>query len=216
MSKPLLQIALDHLELSQALASAQIISPYVDVLEVGTLLCYAEGARAVAKLRENHVNYVILADLKVADAGGTAAELVFSQGATWMTVICCAPLATMEAALKVARKYEGDIQVELYGDWTFAQAEQWLRLGLKQVVYHRGRDAAAAGEQWSEADIAKIRRLAMMGFAVSVTGGLVPQDIERFKGLPVKCFIAGRSLYQASNPVQVAKEFKQAIDFCWR
>ncbi len=43
-----------------------------------------------------------------------------------MTVICCASLATMEAAQTQVKQ----IQIELYGDWTFEQAEKWLKLGI--------------------------------------------------------------------------------------
>ena len=215
MSKPMLQVALDTLDIPAALKATRALASEVDVLEVGTILCYAQGAKTVAILRALYPEHTILADLKAADAGTTVAEIVFSQGATWMTVICCAPHATMEAALEVAKKYQGDVQIELYGDWTFEQAEKWLELGLTQVIYHRGRDAEFAGQKWGEADLAKIRKLAEMGFEVSVTGGLNPKDLGIFKGIPVKCFIAGRALYQADNPAQAARDFKAAINQHW-
>lgn len=215
MTKPLLQVALDTLDIPSTLKAAQALASEVDVLEVGTILCYAEGAKAISILRALYPDQTILADLKAADAGATVAEIVFSQGATWMTVICCAPYATMEAALGVARKYQGDVQIELYGDWTFDQAAKWLEIGLTQAIYHRGRDAALAGQKWGEADLAKIRKLADMGFDVSVTGGLNPEDLGYFKGIAVKCFIAGRGLYGAEDPAQAAREFKQAISKYW-
>jgi 3-keto-L-gulonate-6-phosphate decarboxylase len=215
MSKPMLQVALDTLDIPTALAATQALAPEVDVLEVGTILCYAEGARAVATLRALYPGHIILADLKAADAGTTVAEIVFSKGATWMTVICCAPYATMGAALEVARKYNGDVQIELYGDWTFEQAAKWLELGLTQAIYHRGRDAEFAGQKWGEADLSKIRKLTEMGFQISVTGGLHPEDLVIFKGIPVKCFIAGRGLYGAEDPAQAAREFTAAINQHW-
>jgi 3-keto-L-gulonate-6-phosphate decarboxylase len=215
MNKPLLQVALDHLDLPSALGSTKLLAPFVDVLEAGTILCYAEGAKAVKAVRDAYPKHLVVADLKAADAGSVLAEMVFSRGATWMTVICCAPYATMETALKTARKYGGDVQVELYGDWTFEHAAEWLRIGLKQAIYHRGRDAQAAGKGWDGEDLAKIRRLADMGFEVSVTGGLGPDDLGQFKGIPVKCFISGRSLYDAKDPAAAAREFRLAIDRAW-
>lgn len=215
MSKPLLQVALDTLDIPAALEATRALAPAVDVLEVGTILCYAEGARAVACLRALYPEHIILADLKAADAGTTVAEIVFSQGASWMTVICCAPYATMAAALTVAKKYGGDVQIELYGEWTFEQAAKWLELGLTQAIYHRGRDAELAGQKWGESDLTKIRKLAEMGFDVSVTGGLNPEDLGIFEGIPVKCFIAGRGLYGAEDPAQAARAFKEAINKYW-
>ncbi len=215
MDKPLLQVALDTLDIPSTLKATQALAPEVDVLEVGTILCYAEGARTIGILRALYPDHTIVADLKAADAGGTVAEIVFSQGATWMTVICCAPYATMEAALETARKYKGDVQIELYGDWTFEQAEQWRAIGLTQAIYHRGRDAALAGQKWTDADLAKIRKLTEMGFDISVTGGLNPKDLVFFKEIPVTCFIAGRGLYQTEEPAQAARKFKEAINRYW-
>ncbi len=47
-----------------------------------------------------------------------------------MTVICAAPLATFASALAVAQQYQGDIQIELFGNWTLDDARQWRKLGL--------------------------------------------------------------------------------------
>lgn len=215
MNKPLLQVALDHTDLPSALQAVRILHDEVDVMEVGTILCYAEGVRAVAAVRAVCPDHIVLADLKAADAGTVVAEMVFSAGATWMTCICSAPPATLQAARKVALAYGGDVQVELYGDWSFDHARQWKEIGLTQVIYHRGRDAQAAGQSWAEEDLVKIRKLADMGFDVSVTGGLSPEDLALFSGIPVKCFIAGRSLYGAGDPAGAARAFKAAIDRYW-
>lgn len=215
MKEPLLQVALDHTSLPGALDAAHLLASELDILEAGTILCYAEGVKTVAALREAHPQHVILADLKVADAGSVAANLVFSRGANLMTLICNAPLATMESALTVAQNHGGDLQVELYGDWTFAHAESWKSIGLTQVVYHRGRDAEYAGQQWSADDLSKITTLCTMGFDVSLTGGLRPEDLSFFKELPLKAVIAGRSLYNAPDPKQAARAFKVAIARIW-
>lgn len=215
MSTPLLQVALDQTALPEALAASNSLAPGVDIIEAGTILCAAEGARAVEALRALYPDHTLVADLKVADAGSTLAEMVMSRGADWMTVICCAPYATMEKALEVGDKYEGDIQIELYGEWTFEQAEKWRSLGLRQAIYHRGRDAQAAGKKWDDEDLGKIRRLAEMGFELSVTGGLTPEDIATFAGIPVKAFISGRTLYGDPDPLASAERFRRAIAEHW-
>lgn len=215
MNTPLLQVALDQTTLPEALAASKSLASGVDIVEAGTILCAAEGARAVEALRALYPDHTLVADLKVADAGSTLAEMVMSRGANWMTVICCAPYATMEKALEVARKYDGDIQIELYGEWTFEQAERWREIGLRQAIYHRGRDAQAAGKKWDDEDLEKIRRLAEMGFELSVTGGLKPDDIATFAGIPVKAFISGRTLYGDVDPLAAAGRFRAAIEKNW-
>ena len=211
MAKPLLQIALDNNTLSDAIRSISQVGHEVDIIEAGTILCLAEGMEAVRCLRALYPNKIILADTKCADAGGTVAKNCADAGADWMTVICSATIPTMKAALKEVK----DLQVELYGDWTFEHAKQWKEAGLSQAVFHQSRDALLAGETWGEKDLNKIRKLVEMGFKVSVTGGLEKETLKLFKGIDVYTFIAGRGIREASDPAQAAREFKEEIDKYW-
>ncbi|WP_018606763.1 3-keto-L-gulonate-6-phosphate decarboxylase UlaD [Uliginosibacterium gangwonense] len=217
MALPMLQLALDNKTLADALQATRILANEVDVLEAGTILVCAEGMQAVRCLKALYPNRIVLADIKAADAGSILANMCFSNGADWMTVICCAPIATVETAMAEARKRSGDldVQIELTGSWTWEEADAWRKAGVKQVVYHRGRDAQAAGQSWSEDDLAKIRRLADMGFELSITGGLVIEDLPLFKGIPVKVFIAGRSIRDAQDPAGAARAFKARIAELW-
>lgn len=218
MSLPLLQLALDNRSLADAFKATRILAQDVDVLEAGTILVCAEGMQAVRSLKAAYPDRIVLADIKAADAGQILAGMCFDNAADWMTCICCAPIATIEAALTEARKRGGgrDVQIELTGSWTWEEAEAWRRAGVKQVVYHRGRDAQAAGQGWGEEDLAKIRRLAAMGFELSITGGLTVEDLPRFEGVPVKVFIAGRSIRDARDPAAAARAFKARIAELWK
>lgn len=210
--KPLLQVALDNNILSDALKSANALGEVVDVIEAGTVLCLQEGMEAVRCLRALFPNKIILADTKCADAGGTVAKNCKNAGANWMTVICSATIPTMKAALKEI----DDLQVELYGDWTYEHARQWKEAGLSQVVYHQSRDALLAGETWGKKDLDKVQGLIDMGFKVSVTGGLELDTLKLFKGMDIYCFIAGRSLRDAEDPKEEAKKWQEEIERIWR
>ncbi|WP_373898058.1 3-keto-L-gulonate-6-phosphate decarboxylase UlaD [Haloimpatiens sp. FM7315] len=212
---PKLQIALDNTSLESALDSIRVVGEEIDVIEAGTILCVAEGMKAVKCLKALYPQKIVLADIKAADAGSLLAKMCYDSGADWMTVICCAPIATMEAALKEAKTRNCDVQIELYGDWTFEQAAEWREAGIEQVVYHRGRDAQAAGQGWGAEDIDKVKKLSDMGFKVTVTGGLVTEDLHLFKDIPVYTFIAGRSIRNAKDPKEAAREFKKVIAEYW-
>ncbi len=70
-----------------------------------------------------------------------------------MTIICAAPLATVEKGHAMAQRCGGEDQIELFGNWTLDSARDWHRIGVRQAIYHRGRDAQASGQQWGEANI---------------------------------------------------------------
>ncbi|MHC5230013.1 3-keto-L-gulonate-6-phosphate decarboxylase UlaD [Enterococcus sp. LJL99] len=211
MAKPNLQIALDHNDLESALADVMNVGDIVDILEVGTILCLQEGQKAIRCIRSMFPDKRVVADTKCADAGGTVAKNVTDAGADWMTVICCATIPTMKAAAQEVK----ELQVELYGDWTYEQAQQWLDAGISQAIYHQSRDALLAGETWGEKDLNRVKKLIEMGFRVSVTGGLDVDTLKLFEGVEVYTFITGRGITAAKDPKQAAKDFQAEIIRIW-
>ena len=201
MSLPMLQVALDNQTMDSAYETTRLIAEEVDIIEVGTILCVGEGVRAVRDLKALYPHKIVLADAKIADAGKILSRMCFEANADWVTVICCADINTAKGALDVAKEFNGDVQIELTGYWTWEQAQQWRDAGIQQVVYHRSRDAQAAGVAWGEADI--------------TAGGLALQDLPLFKGIPIHVFIAGRSIRDAASPVEAARQFKRSIAELW-
>ena len=211
MSLPNLQIACDHSDLASALKDIKNVGDVVDIIEAGTILILQGGQEVIKCFRALYPDKRIIADTKCADAGSTVAKNCADAGADWMTCICCATIPTMKAA----NREIDEVQVELYGDWTYEQAQQWLDAGISQVIYHQSRDALLAGETWGEKDLNKVRKLVDMGFRVSVTGGLNVDTLKLFKGVNVYTFIAGRGITQAENPRQAAINFKEEIKCIW-
>lgn len=87
MRKPLLQLALDTHDLPSALAPLQQAAPHIDVIEVGTILCLSEGMGAVRIIRSLFPDKTILADVRIAEAGGIIAKMAFEAGADWVSVV---------------------------------------------------------------------------------------------------------------------------------
>ncbi|MBE2895893.1 3-keto-L-gulonate-6-phosphate decarboxylase UlaD [Pasteurellaceae bacterium HPA106] len=216
MSKPLLQIALDSLDLKTAQETAQNAADSVDIIEIGTILAFAEGMNAVRTLRSTHPNHIIVCDMKTTDGGAILAKMAFDAGADWLTVSAAAHIATIEACKKVADSYNDhrEIQIEIYGNWTFEDAQNWVDLGIKQAIYHRSRDAELAGKGWTEQDLEKMRKLSALGLEISITGGIVPEDIHLFKGINAKTFIAGRALAGERGKV-TAQQLRDEINKYW-
>lgn len=215
MSKPMLQIALDNLSQAEAFASIEQVAAEIDIIEIGTILVCAEGKRVVRAMKDAYPHKIILADAKIADAGKILTPMMFDSGADWTTLICCAEMATITGALAAAKAQNKDIQIELTGYWSFEQAKLWRAAGVEQVVYHRSRDAQAMGVSWGEEDVTKIAQLCQMGFKVTVTGGITVEDLVLFQALPIYVFIAGRSIREASSPLDAARAFQTRLSELW-
>lgn len=214
MTKPLIQIALDQTNLSDAVAVASNVHSYVDVIEVGTILAFAEGMSAVSTLRNNHPDHILVCDMKTTDGGAILAKMAFEAGADWITVSAAAHIATISACKQVADQFNGEIQIEIYGNWTMEDAKSWVDLGITQAIYHRSRDAELAGVGWTEHDLDNMRQLSALGLQLSITGGIVPEDIYLFEGIQAKTFIAGRAL-AGEKGKETAEALKAQIHRFW-
>ena len=212
MSRPKLQLALDTFDLPSALAPIQQAKNHIDVVEAGTILCYAEGMHAVRALRALYPEKILLADVRIAEAGSIIAKLAYEAGADWVSVVSGATLTTLAVVLDVAKKHGGEVQLELIDGWTWEDAAQWRELGVQWVITHRSRDGEAVENlSWKERDFDEMRRLSEMGFKVSVAGGVKTEDLPRFKGIPVDLFTVGRAIREADDPAVAARDFQDAI-----
>lgn len=153
MSRPLLQLALDHSSLEAAQRDVTLLKDSVDIVEAGTILCLNEGLSAVKALREQCPDKIIVADWKVADAGETLAQQAFGAGANWMTIICAAPLATVEKGHTMAQpavvKFRSSCSVT--GRWTTPATGIVLACGRRfiiAVVMHRPEGNSGAKPIW--------------------------------------------------------------------
>ncbi|MGY5613254.1 3-keto-L-gulonate-6-phosphate decarboxylase UlaD [Vibrio brasiliensis] len=214
MAKPMIQIALDQTNLPAAIEVASNVESFVDVIEIGTILAFAEGMNAVSTLRKNHPKHILVCDMKTTDGGAILSKMAFEAGADWITVSAAAHIATIAACKKVADEHGGEIQIEIYGNWTMTDAQAWVDLGISQAIYHRSRDAELAGVGWSKEDLDKMRALSELGLQLSITGGIVPEDIYLFEGIQAKTFIAGRALAGETGK-QTAESLRTQIDRFW-
>jgi len=216
-TQPLIQLALDYFELAPALATTQKVKDEVEVIEIGTPLTKAAGMLAVRTVRELCPDKIILADIKSPDVGGGEAKMAFDAGADWMTVLGAAPFETVRLAWEEAQRRLGkEMFIELTGIRDImARADEWRRIGVDRMVYHRGWDEGNASRQWTGTDLETIRQLIAMGFQISVAGGLGLEMIPFFKGIDISVFIIGRAIYASPDPAASARQFRAAIHANW-
>jgi 3-dehydro-L-gulonate-6-phosphate decarboxylase len=214
--RPRLQLALDTPDLPSALGPLAKAVSQIDVIEVGTILILAEGLRAVREIRAVWPEATILADVRIAEAGGIIARRCFEAGASWVSVVADASLTTIEQVVAQARQFGGQVQVELGESLDPATASAWRERGVEHVIVHRSRDSELAGRlEWGPLDLDRIAELDAMGFTVTVTGGITAAELDALAGAPVGIVIAGRAIVKADSPLAAAAELKAAIARVW-
>jgi 3-dehydro-L-gulonate-6-phosphate decarboxylase len=206
-----LQLALDLLDLDKARKVAASAASNVDVIEVGTLLCLSEGMHAVRALRRDHPDKIIVADVRIVRAGKNIAQMAFDAGADWVSTVAEAPLETIEAALDVAKRFEGELQVELNEGWTRQQAETWFAMGIRHVIAHCTAEVESIGSGWSLRTVETLKTLAGMGFTVTAAGGIDAKTLPSLARTPAQVFVVGRSIAAAADPRAAAAEMKSLI-----
>jgi len=214
--RPLLQLALDELSLENAYKVLDTgVDEVVDIIECGTILIGSEGRKAVSILRDRYPNKKLVADFKIADSGKVMAGMLLDGKPDLITVICAANHKTMKAVVDEIkdRNLNTEVQMELYGNWTFDEIDVWKSIGINHVVLHHSVDETAG---WSKKELEIVKKLCDKNINVTVTGGIDLDSIELFKGLPIYCIIAGRSIRKADNPKLEAQKMKDKIIEIWK
>jgi 3-dehydro-L-gulonate-6-phosphate decarboxylase len=207
-----LQLALDVKSVPEALVALQQTAEFVDIIEVGTVLCLSAGMEAVRCIRATYPAHTILADIRIAEAGTLLAGMAYDAGADWVSVVSGAPQTTVDAVANLAQQRGRDMQLELSDGWDLDLVDRARNSGVSQFIIHRSRDGEATGNlAWSDGDLQSITELRQRGGRVSVTGGLTPADIETFSGSPVEIFIAGRGIYGADDPKHAGETYRSAV-----
>ncbi len=211
---PQLQLALDMPDLDEARRIAQAAAASVDIIEAGTPLCLAAGLAAVRALRADHPDKPILADIRIARAGGKLAAMAFAAGADIVSIVAEAPPATARAAAAAARECGGSLQVELGEEEAAAFGgglARWLELGIAEAIVHSSFEVG--GDLWSWTNSAsRIRTLAAGGFSVTAAGSVDEQGAAELAGLPVAAAAAGRAICASADPAAAAQHLAAILN----
>lgn len=209
---PKLQLALDLTDLDKALSIAKKAGNEVDIIEVGTVLAIESGLVSVRETRKTLPQSKILADIRIIKAGGKLAKMAYDAGADIVTIMSDATKETFQAVLEQKMMDTNrEVLIEINDNYTDDMLEQWQEYGLTHLIYHRGSEITTSNDSWSKIDFDEINRLSDLGFKVYVTGGIGLEEIALFEGVPVECFIIGRTIANAEDPAVAAKEFKNKI-----
>jgi 3-hexulose-6-phosphate synthase len=204
-----LQVAMDVLTTTDALALAGKVAPHVDIIELGTPLIKAEGLRAVTAIKEAHPDKIVFADLKTMDAGELEADEAFKAGADLVTVLGVAGDSTIAGAIAAGKAHGKGVVVDLIGvSDKVTRAKEVTALGAEFVEMHAGLDEQAE-EGFTFQTL--LHDGETSGVSFSVAGGVSITTIADVQAAGASVAVAGSAIYSAADPSVAAAELRAAI-----
>ncbi|MCK4264829.1 orotidine 5'-phosphate decarboxylase [Candidatus Babeliales bacterium] len=203
-----LQISFEFTNLPDALDLAKKTSQYADILEVGTLLIYKEGTKAINAFKNEFPNKEILADAKICDRPKDAIELFTSAGADIITVLAGTSNEIIHVATQTAHSLGKKIALDLMDSYSTGQsAMDSENLKVDSLIFIRSKEKAISPETAEQWESAKNNT----SLPVFIAGNINKENIKNIIALKPHGVAIGKAIAQATDPEQEAAFFKSIL-----
>ena len=210
--EPVLQVALDFLELSRALKAArEAWKGGATWIESGTPLLKSEGLESIRALRREFPKAYLIADTKTLDAGRTEFEAAAKAGANCATVCFSGTDATIQECVEAGKNYGIDVCVDLLGlsgDRLVEVAKRCEAWGVHHVGLHLPID-----EQMRGGDVAaELRRLRPhVRLPIAVAGGVNSETAAGLVSAGADIVIVGGAITKSADAEGATRTILKAL-----
>ena len=218
---PYLQVAMDLVDMKQVERVLREV-PQNDhvIFEAGTPLIKQFGLHVIGEIRKIRPNCFIVADLKTLDTGNLESRMVSNAGGDAAVVSGLAPIETIAAFIKEAKKCGIYAIIDMLNVAEPAKLiENLAKMGgaalLPQYVeMHRAIDKEASGE-YSWGDIKKIKAVAAKHNAkilVATAGGIRVPVVKKAIAAGADVVVVGRAITASKDIKNAAESFLAELD----
>ena len=202
-----LQAAIDLKSIDAAIALMAKIHPYVDIIEIGSYLGLIEGFSALTKMKEAYPHKLILADEKLVDGGYDISAAAFDAGADIVTTIGMTNNETCQGVVRAAHERGKWAMADTIGVVNLAERVRELDdMGFDYILVHTAHDMLNCVSAPIEA--LKIIKANVTHAMVGISGGISPEQMPDIVAAKPDWVVVGSVLYNAKDPVAVAKALK--------
>lgn len=210
IKEPILQVALDFLELHRAVKVAEEATQAGEVwLEAGTPLIKSVGLDSIRVLKEKFPKQKIVADLKTMDAGRIELEASAKAGANVGMIMGAASEATIKECIEVAKNYGIELLVDMLEVKNLLElatnCEKW---GVDYIGLHIPIDEQMrAREPFKELELLRNA----VNIPIAVAGGLNSESVVDAVNMGADIVIVGGAITKSENATVATKEILEAI-----
>ncbi len=208
--KPILQVALDFVDLPRALKVAkEAVEGGIDWLEAGTPLIKSVGLDALRELRKNFPHHTLVADLKTMDAGRIEVEMAAKAGANIVVIMGAAPISTIKESVLAANNYGARIMIDLLGTANpLKRAKEVEELGADFLCIHIAIDEQMEGK----ISLEPLRRLVReVRLPIAIAGGMNSELSPMAIDAGASIIIVGGAITKAEDARKATEVIREAI-----
>lgn len=230
LSKPILQVALDMMDLRKALRAA-VQCETANWIEVGTPLIKNCGMEAVRQIAQA-VRQPVVADLKIADLGAEEAEMAIEAGAKIVTVLGGAQDETVRAAFEACKKHGCYLVADFIDVRDQVSRAQQLRDSVDSILIHTAVDKGKfaglemlqaigqrmQGRSWSIQSLVerfgkpvKQPPVKTSGPLLGAAGGIDEKTVSQVVSAGAKIIVVGRYITGADDPAERISILKERM-----
>jgi 3-hexulose-6-phosphate synthase/6-phospho-3-hexuloisomerase len=209
--KPVLQVALDFLELSRALKlAAEAVEGGADWLEAGTPLIKSVGLDCVRELRRRFPHHSIVADMKTMDVGRIEVESAAKAGANIVVVLGLAADSTIEECIRAGGHYGATIMVDLLEvPDLLERAKDLEKMGVDYLSLHTSIDEQMQGKMSFE----NVRQVTQeVNIPIAVAGGINSENAWMAVEGGATIVIVGGAITKSEDAQGATREIRKALD----
>lgn len=182
----------------------------IDVVEIGTPVIINEGLRAVKEMKEAFPKLLVLADLKIMDAGGYEVMKASEAGADIITVLGATDDATIIGAVEEAKKHGTKILVDMINVKDIKKRTYEIdALGVDYICVHTGYDLQAVGENSFE-QLQMIKRI-VKNAKTAVAGGIKLNTLPEVIQAEPDLVIVGGGITGQEDKKEVAAQMQKLV-----
>ncbi|MCA1040349.1 3-hexulose-6-phosphate synthase [Bacillus infantis] len=200
-----LQLALDLVNIPEAIELVKEVEEHIDVVEIGTPVVINEGLKAVKEVKEAFPNLKVLADLKIMDAAGYEVMKASEAGADIITILGAAEDESIKGAVEEAKKQGKKILVDMIAVKDLeGRAKELDELGVDYICVHTGYDLQAVGQNSFE-DLITIKSV-VKNAKTAIAGGIKLDTLpEVVKAQPDLVIVGGGITSQGDKKAAASK-----------
>ena len=209
--KPILQVALDFIDLPRALKLAgEALEGGADWIEAGTPLIKSSGLDAVRELRKKFPGVTLVADMKTMDVGRIEVESATKAGADVVVVLGLASDSTVRECIEAGRHYGAKIMVDLLEvESLLKRAREVERMGADYIGVHTSVDEQMEGK----VSFAGVRTIVdKIGIPIAVAGGVNSENAHEAVEAGASIIIVGGAIIKSIDAKKATTEIKKAIE----